>query len=148
VHDHEGSLKLVEELRVERVKELDLEIMETLALEYGGDWTIKVVERHLAHPSYHLLGGFYAGELAALASVGIYAGYSRVADVFTRDKFRGKGFAGSMISYLINYHRGLSANHLYLISEDPGTTRIYEKGGFSRVNHDFQPWVAIKKLDR
>ncbi len=147
LHDHEGSLKPVEELRIERVKTLDIDIMETIALEYGGDWTIKVVERHLAHPSYHLLGGFYAGELAALASVSIYAGYSRIADVFTRDKFRGKGFAGSMIHYLVNYHRGISPNHLYLISEDPATSRIYQKGGFSRVNQDFQSWMATKILE-
>ncbi|MDD3096508.1 MAG: GNAT family N-acetyltransferase [Candidatus Cloacimonetes bacterium] len=146
VHDHDGILKPIDELKIERVQKLDIEIMETLALEYGGDWTIKVAERHLAHPSYHLLGGFYAGELAALASVSIYAGYSRVADVFTRDKFRGKGFAGSMIHYLVNYHHGISPNHLYLVSDNPGTTRIYEKGGFSRVNQDFQTWMAMKKL--
>ncbi|MCD8480549.1 MAG: GNAT family N-acetyltransferase [Candidatus Cloacimonetes bacterium] len=147
LHDHEGSLRQVDDLKIERVKQLDIDIMETIATEYGGDWTIKVVERHLAHPSYHLLGGFYGGELAALSSVSIYAGYSRVADVFTREKYRGKGFAGSMIQYLVNYHRGISANHLYLISDDPATTRIYEKGGFSKITQDFQTWVATKKLE-
>ena len=147
VHDHESSLRTVDELKIERVKKLDIDIMETIALEYGGDWTIKVVERHLAHPSYHLLGGFYMGELAALASVSTYAGYSRLADVFTREKFRGKGFAGSMIHYIVNYHRGLSQNHLYLVSDNPATTRIYEKAGFSKITHDFQPWIATKQLE-
>lgn len=146
VHDYEGNLMPARELKIERVKELNTDIMETIATEYGGDWTIKVVERHLMHPSFHLLGGFYAGELAALASVSIYAGYSRMADVFTRDKFRGKGFAGSMIHDLIDYHRALSANHLYLVSDNPATTRLYQKGGFSSVPLDAKTWIATKQL--
>jgi GNAT superfamily N-acetyltransferase len=146
LHDHESSLRPSEDLHIQRIKQLDIDLMETIALEYGGDWTIKVVERHLQHPSYHLLGGFHEGELASLASVSTYAGYSRVSDVFTREKFRGKGYAGAMIHYLVNYHRGISQNHLYLFSDHPGTTKIIEKGGFSRLPHDFSSWVAIKDM--
>lgn len=144
LHDHEGSLRPASDLVIQRIKKLDIDIMETIALEYGGDWTIKVVERHLLYPTYHLLAGFSDGELAALASVSAYAGYSRVSDIFTRQKFRGKGYAGAMIHYLVNYHRGFSQNHLYLFAEDAGTTKVAEKGGFSRLPMDFQSWVAIK----
>ncbi len=145
LHDHESSLLPASDLIIQRVRRLDIEMMETIALEYGSDWTIKVVERHLQHPSYHLLAGFHDGELAALASVGTYAGYSRVSDIFTREKFRGKGYGGAMIHFLVDYHRGLSENHLYLFSEHPATTKIVEKGGFSKLPLDFQGWVATKE---
>ncbi|MCB5262725.1 MAG: GNAT family N-acetyltransferase [Candidatus Cloacimonetes bacterium] len=145
LHDHEGSLRAVSDLIIQRIRRLDIEIMETIALEYGTDSTIKVVQRHLQHPSYHLLAGFHDGELAALASVSTYAGYSRVSDIFTRDKYRGKGYGGAMIQHLIDYHRGISANYLYLFSDDPGTTKIVEKGGFSKLPLDFQGWVATKE---
>ncbi len=145
LHDHEGSLRPAGDLIIQRVRRLDIDMMETIALEYGTDSTIKVVERHLQHPSYHLLAGFYNGELAALASVGTYAGYSRVSDIFTRDKFRGRGYGGAMIHYLIDYHRGISANYLYLFSDHPATTKIVEKGGFSKLPLDFQGWVATKE---
>ncbi len=145
VHDHESVLHPVDDLHIDRVKKLDINMMETIAVEFGGDWTIKVVEKHLQHPSYHLLGGFADGELASLASVSVYAGYSRVDDVFTRNKFRGKGFAGAMIHNLINYHRGLSENYLYLYSDNPAAIKIYEKAGFSRVPQDFKTWIAYKE---
>ncbi len=146
LHDHESSLRPAEDLQIRRIKNLDIDIMETIALEYGGDWTIKVVERHLLHPSYHLLAGFQGEELAALASVSIYAGYSRVSDIFTRAKFRGRGYGGAMIHFLVNYHRQISQNHLYLISDHTETTRIIQKGGFTLLARDFQPWLAKKQL--
>lgn len=145
LQDHESSVKPVEDLQIQRIKQLDIDIMETIALEYGGDWTIRVVERHLLHPSYHLLGGYHHGELAALASVSVFAGYSRIADLFTREKFRGRGYAASMIHTLVQYHRGISDNHLYLFSDNPTTSRVYAKTGFSRLPQDFVSWVAYKE---
>lgn len=144
LHDHESSLREADDLSIERVHKLDIDMMETIAVEFGGDWTIKVVERHLQHPSYHLLGGYVSGELASLASVSVYAGYSRVDDVFTRDKFRGRGFAGAMIHHLVNCHRSISQNYLYLYSNHPAAIKIYEKAGFSRLPQDFKCWVAYK----
>jgi len=145
LHDHESILRPVDSLQISRIHSLDIDIMETIAIEFGGDWTIKVVERHLLHPSYHLLGGFADGELASLASVSVFAGYSRVDDVFTRDKFRGRGYAGAMIHYLINYHKGLYQNHLYLYSDNPAAIKIYEKAGFSKIPQDFKCWIAHKE---
>ncbi|MDD4686618.1 MAG: GNAT family N-acetyltransferase [Candidatus Cloacimonetes bacterium] len=145
LHDHESNVKPVEELHIERIHKLNIDTMETIALEYGGDWTIRVVERHLSHPSYHLLGGYFHNELAALASVSVHAGYSRISDVFTRQKFRGRGFAATMIHNLVIYHQRISQNHLYLFSEHPGTTKVYERTGFSRLPQDFVSWVAYKE---
>lgn len=145
LHDKASSLTPVPELRIERLRSLNIDVMETIALEFGGDWTIKVVERHLQHPSYHLLGGFIADELASLASVSVFAGYSRVDDVYTRDKYRGRGFAGAMIDYLVKYHKQISDNHLYLYSANPTAIRIYERAGFSPLPQDFQCWRAFKE---
>jgi len=145
LHDHPSALRPSPDLKIERIHKLDIDIMETIAIEFGGDWTIKVVERHLLHPSYHLLGGFVQGELASLASVSIFAGYSRVDDVFTRDKFRGRGYAGSMIHYLVNYHSGIISNFLYLWSDNPAAIKIYEKAGFSKVPSDYHYWIAYKE---
>ncbi|MBW6513184.1 MAG: GNAT family N-acetyltransferase [Candidatus Syntrophosphaera sp.] len=146
MHEHESTLRPVPELRIERLHHLSIDVMETIAIEFGGDWTIKVVERHLLHPSYHLLGGFIADELASLASVSVYAGYSRVDDVYTRDKFRGRGFGGAMIDYLVKYHNQLSENYLYLFSADPAAIRIYEKAGFTKLPQNFQCWSAWKEI--
>ena len=146
VHEHESALSASGELRVDRLRTLSIDVMETIALEYGGDWTIKVVERHLLHPSYHLLGGFLGGELASLASVSIFAGYSRVDDVYTRDKFRGRGFAGGMMDYLIRYHRQQGEDHLYLDSADPEAIRLYQKAGFTPLQQDFEFWQAWKEI--
>ncbi len=145
LHDHEGSLTLASDLSIRRIRDLDIDMMETIALEYGTDSTMKVVERHLQHPSYHLLAGFHQDELAALASVSTYAGYSRVSDIFTREKFRGRGYGGAMIHYLVDYHRGISKNYLYLFSDHPATTKVVERGGFSKLPLDFQGWVAVKE---
>lgn len=147
VQDHESQLGISGDLRIEKIRNLSIDVMEAIAIEFGGDWTIKVVERHLLHPSYHLLGGFVGSELASLASVSVFAGYSRLDDVYTRDKFRGHGFAGSMIHYLVNYHRQLNENYLYLFADDPGAVRIYEKGGFTRLPEDFQFWTAWKEVN-
>lgn len=146
LHDHDSTLTAVGELHIERLRSLSIDVMETIAIEFGGDWTIKVVERHMLHPSYHLLGGFVNGELASLASVSVYAGYSRVNDVYTRDKYRGRGFAGAMIDYLVRYHKQLSENYLYLFSADPSAIRIYQKGGFTPLQHDYDFWEAWKEI--
>jgi GNAT superfamily N-acetyltransferase len=146
LHDHPSTLGDIPELKINRIHSLDIDIMETIAVEFGGDWTLKVVERHLMHPSYHLLGGFADGELASFASVSVFAGYSRVDDVFTRNKFRGRGFAGAMIHHLVYYHKKISENYLYLYSANPAAIRVYEKAGFSKLPQDFAFWEASKEL--
>ncbi len=145
LHQNPSTLMPAAALQISRIKSLDIDIMETIAIEFGGDWTIKVVERHLLHPSYHLLGGFVNGELASFASVSVFAGYSRVDDVFTRDKFRGRGFAGAMIHHLVQYHKNITDNYLYLVSSDPAAINIYKKAGFVQLPQDFECWMAWKE---
>lgn len=145
-HDHESTLRPIPGLRIQRVRNLTLDIMEAIAIEFGGDYTLRVAERHLQHPSYHLLCGFWDEEIVSLASVGIFAGYSRVDDVYTRASFRGRGFAGAMLHHLIEYHRQVSQNHLYLYSSNPDSIRIYQKAGFSEVQINLPIWEAYKEL--
>lgn len=145
-HDHESALNPIAGLRIQRVRNLTIDVMEAIAVEFGGDYTLRVAERHLQHPSYHLLCGFWDDEIVSLASVGIFAGYSRVDDVYTRAAFRGKGFAGAMLHYLIQYHRQLSTNHLYLYSSSPDSIRVYQKAGFSEVPINMPVWEAYKEL--
>ena len=109
----------IDGLRIERVRNLTIDVMEAIAMEFGGDYTLRVAERHLQHPSYHLLCGFWEGEMVSLASVGIFAGYSRVDDVYTRTDFRCRGFAGAMLHHLIQNHIQHSTYHLYLNSSSP-----------------------------
>jgi GNAT superfamily N-acetyltransferase len=142
----ESTLRPSGELRIQRITHLDIDIMEAIAVEYGGDWTIKVVERHLLHPSYHLLGGFIGDTLASLASVSVYAGYSRVDDVFTRNNFRGRGFAGGTLNYLLKYHRQISSNHVYIYSSHPESIKVYQKAGFDEIAPELAGWIAIKSL--
>jgi len=146
VHDHESNLRPVAGLRIQRVRNLTIDIMDTIASEFGGDFTIRVAERHLQHPSYHLLCGYWDEEVVSMASVGIFAGYSRVDDVYTRADYRGRGFAGAMMHHLIEYHRQLSQNYLYLYSSHPETIRVYQKAGFSELKPELESWMASKEL--
>jgi hypothetical protein len=41
VHDHESALKPVPGMRIQRVRNLTIDIMETIAMEFGGDFTIR-----------------------------------------------------------------------------------------------------------
>jgi len=146
LQQRESALSAAGELHFDRILKLDIELMETIAVEYGGDWTIKVVERHLQHPSYHLLGGFLQDTLVSLASVSIFAGYSRVDDVFTRNNYRGRGFAGATLNYLLRYHRQLSQNHVYIHSSHPESIKLYQKGGFDEIAPELSGWIACKTL--
>ena len=131
----------IDGLRIERVRNLTIDVMEAIAMEFGGDYTLRVAERHLQHPSYHLLCGFWEGEMVSLASVGIFAGYSRVDYVYTRTDFRGRGFAGAMLHHLIQYHRQLSTNHLYLYSSSPESIPI--KAAVYIINELPGVWPSI-----
>lgn len=146
VHNSSSMLKPIAGLRIQRVRSLTIDLMEAIAVEFGGDYTIRVVERHLHHPSYHLLCGYRNDEVVSLASVSIFAGYSRVDDVYTRAAFRGHGFAGALLHHLIEYHRQLSHNHLYLYSASPDSIRVYQKAGFSEVVPGYESWMAYKDL--
>ena len=146
LHQQASQIKPLADFFVQRIRLVDDMLMNMIIEGGGGEWTIKVVQRHLLHPSYHLLGGFVEENLVCVASVGTFAGYSRVDDVMTHPAYRGKGYSSALIDYLVKYHKNLSDNHLYLYTKTPEAGRIYEKAGFVEIPDCPEGWSAHKDL--
>lgn len=146
LHQQPSGIRPLDDFFVQRIRQVDDMLMNMIIEGGGGEWTIKVVQRHLLHPSYHLLGGFVEENLVCVASVGTFAGYSRVDDVMTHPAYRGKGYSSALIDYLVKYHKNLSDNNLYLYTKTPEAGRIYEKAGFVEIPERFDGWSAHKDL--
>ncbi|MDD2331203.1 MAG: GNAT family N-acetyltransferase [Candidatus Cloacimonetes bacterium] len=146
LHERESSITPAAGVHIERIRQMTTQLRDYIIANQQGEHTIKVVQRHLSHPNYHLLGAFVADELVAVASVNIFAGYSRVDDVHTHISYRGKGYSSALIHYLVSYHKRQSENHLYLYSSMPEAIRVYEKAGFIQIPHEFRFWTAYKNL--
>lgn len=146
LQEKDSSIEPVHGIRFERIKSVEAMLKEMIISGEYGEWTVKVFERHLRHPGFHLIGGYVEDELVTSASVNIFEGYSRVDDVYTNKFYRGKGYSSAMIHYLVKYHKEQSDNHLYLYSDIPQAIRIYEKAGFVKIPYDFECWRAHKTL--
>lgn len=147
LHQEESRVNPVSGIHFERLVKVDDMLMDMIIAGGGGEWTIKVVQRHLLHPSYHLLGGFVVDNLVCVASVSTFGGYSRVDDVMTHPFYRGKGYSSALIDHLVKYHKGISQNFLYLYTTVPEAGRIYEKAGFVEIPESFEGWSAYKELN-
>jgi GNAT superfamily N-acetyltransferase len=146
LHEKESEIEPVHGIHFEKIKQVTPELRELILSDDHEDFAIKVLERHLRHPGFHLLGGYVNEELVTIASVNIFEGYSRVDDVLTHKFYRGKGYSSAMIHHLVQYHKDHSDNYLYLYSAIPEAIKIYEKAGFVRIPHDFKSWRAHKEL--
>jgi GNAT superfamily N-acetyltransferase len=146
LHEKDSAIEPVHGIRFERIKSVEAMLREMIISGEYGEWTVKVFERHLRHPGFHLIGGFVEDELVSTASVNIFEGYSRVDDVYTHKFYRSKGYSSALLHYLVKYHKEQSDNHLYLYSDQPQAIRIYEKAGFVKIHHDFECWRAHKPL--
>lgn len=144
LHQRESGVNPVHGIHFERLKTITPELKE-FVLSHD-EWPIKVLERHLSHPNFHLLGGFVNDVLVTLASVSIFAGYSRVDDVYTHEFYRGKGYSSALIHYVIQYHKEHSENFLYLYSAIPEAIKVYGKAGFSPIAQNLKFWTAYKEL--
>ena len=146
LHQNESKVNPASGIYFERLVKVDDMLMDMIIAGGGGEWTIKVVQRHLLHPSYHLMGGFVDDNLVCVASVSTFGGYSRVDDVMTHPFYRGKGYSSALIDHLVKYHKGISDNFLYLYTTIPEAGRIYEKAGFVEIPDSFEGWTAHKEL--
>jgi len=146
LHENESRIEPVSGIHFERIRHMDEQLQDFIITGEGGNWTIKVAQRHLQHPAYHLLGGYVQDNLVCVASVNVFAGYTRVDDVMTHPFYRGKGYSSAMIHHLIKYHRTINDNHLYLYSSVPEAIKIYEKAGFNPLPERFQVFNAYKPL--
>ncbi|MDD5190534.1 MAG: GNAT family N-acetyltransferase [Dehalococcoidales bacterium] len=125
--------------RITRVTDDDVELIHT---EDAGDWSLNVIRKSLPDPAYRLLGLFQDNRCLAIASIRLMDGYSRVDDVYTHKDFRGQGLAAQLIGYLVNYHRTVSGNVLYLWAVNPVAIRLYERTGFQKMGVDKPCWSA------
>jgi ribosomal protein S18 acetylase RimI-like enzyme len=128
----------------QRVNKLDDQVIGIIfSDEDGGEWTVKVIERHLKLPAFHLLSGYVEGIPVTIASLKFMDNYSRVDDVITHLKYRGKGYGRSLMHYLVNYHNQLSDNYLYLYASNPVAIKNYQLCGFVDLDFKFDDWQVI-----
>jgi GNAT superfamily N-acetyltransferase len=146
LHEEESHIMPNPDMEYRRLHSVDPALQDLIIAGGGGDWLIKVAQKQLHHPSYHLIGGFIDYELVCVASVSLFAGYSRLDDVLTHPAHRGKGYSSALIDHLIKYHKSLSDNYLYLYTAAPNAARIYEKGGFKEIPLNFTNFRAYRDL--
>jgi len=146
LHETESIIQPVHGVYFDRLMQVRTDITELVLQNGFGDWAVKVLERHLRHPGYHLLGGFYDEELVTIASLNVFEGYTRVDDVLTHVFYRGRGYSSALINHLVKYHKDISENHLYLYSAVPEAIKVYERAGFVKLPHNLVTWQAYKPL--
>ena len=108
----------------------------------GGTWTSKVIQRSLETVDYHLLIVFDAGEPVAMGSLHCQGAFSRVDDVITDVQHRGKGYARLLVRHMVQYHKDILKNTLYLYAHNPTAIRIYREIGFVEIDTNIECWSA------
>lgn len=146
LHEKDSAIKPVHGIRFERLRTITPELREFVLSYQYGEGAIKVLERHLSHPNYHLLAGFANDVMVTLASVNIFVGYSRIDDVYTHEFYRGKGYSSALINYVLQYHKEHSDNYLYLYSSIPEAIKVYGKAGFVPIAQNLKSWTAYKVM--
>jgi ribosomal protein S18 acetylase RimI-like enzyme len=135
---------IVPGISFKRMHELTDDIKDIiLSDDDGGEWTVKVIERHLKLPSFHLLAGFVEEKPVTIASLKIMEHYSRVDDVITHLAYRGKGYGRSLMHYLVLYHNQISDNYLYLYASNPIAIKNYKLCGFEDLDFKFDDWQVV-----
>lgn len=129
-------------LEIKRLLEIDDQIIEIIRSEDKGDWAINVLKRNIQAESFHFLAGYVQGKAVAMASLNMIEGLSRVDDVITHKNYRGQGYCSTLIHYLVDYHRRISNNLLYLYSAEPKAIKIYRKAGFAEFKEQLSSWSA------
>lgn len=130
------------DLKIKRLSEINDGIIAIIRSEDKGDWTINVLKRNIQADNFYFLAGYVNGNEVAMASLNLTDGYSRVDDVITHKNYRGKGYCSALIHYLVNYHRNISKNLLYLYSAEPKAIKIYRKAGFVDFKEQLSTWAA------
>jgi len=128
-----------------RITKVTEDIIELIHTEEHGDWSIDVINFSIKDNRFHLLGLFDANKCLSIASVRVMDDYSRIADVITHKKFRGRHYATQLMSYLVNYHANITNNYLYLWSHNPIAIKLYKKVGFQKISINRSSWQAYIK---
>jgi GNAT superfamily N-acetyltransferase len=145
VFENKAEFDRSPEMEIRRVNRISSGIVEIILSEDEGDWTVKVLERHLASDNFHLLAGFLDHKPVTLASIKVMDKLSRVDDVITHKEYRGRGYGRSIINHLVNYHASISNNTLYLYAANPIAIKIYREVGFVDFPQKLTMWHAWKE---
>jgi GNAT superfamily N-acetyltransferase len=143
--EKDSTLQPVHGIYLERLQQISDSVKELLKSEGYGDWAIKYLERHIKTPGYHLIGGFVGDQLVTIGSISFFEGYCRIDDILTFAFYRGKGYSGTLLDYLVKYSKDNGENHLYLYSRYHDAAPLYEKAGFVKMP-DLQTWRATKQV--
>jgi len=143
--ENESKIEPAGGIYFDRLVQIKDDIKELIHAEGYGEWAIKYLERHIKSPGYHLIGGFVEDQLVTMGSISTFEGYSRIDDVFTFKFYRGKGYSGTLLNYLIKYNKETTDNHLYLYSHYQAAAPMYQKAGFVKIP-ELQTWRATKKV--
>ena len=127
---------------IRRISEVSDDLVGLIHSEGDGNWTIKVLQKHLSDRHFHLLGLYQSGKCVSMASVKTMDGYSRVDDVVTHMNYRGKHFGTRLMEHLVRYHRTISDNYLYLWATNPIAIRMYLGLGFREIHTAVPYWSA------
>jgi GNAT superfamily N-acetyltransferase len=141
VHCQEPKVDYSANREVRRVKTMSPELA-AMVERSDGTRARKVMQRCMESSNYHLLVCFDAGEPVAMGSLQYQGGLSRVDDVLTDVQHRGKGYARILIHYMVQYHRNVLRNTLYLYAENPTAIRIYREMGFVEIDEKLECWSA------
>jgi len=93
--------------------------------------SIAVLEKSRAY----LLGAYHAGNLIGIGAVKLFAGYAEVKRMYIQNEFRGRGFAGDILSALENYTKNAGINKIYLETGylQEQAIAFYKKCGYVQI---------------
>ena len=135
-----SEIKPVQGFELRRIRSVNQEVIDIIGLE--DTWTLGVLKRLVARADCHLLVGYIDGVAVALAQIDLVNGLSRVDGVTVQPKYRSKGYGHALMHMVVQYHREISSNVLYLYSSNPNAMRIYMKAGFTKLDWGPQKWSA------
>ncbi len=127
---------------IRQVRELTQDLIDLIHTEDAGDWSINVLKYHFKDDHFHLFGLFDQGKVVSQASLKIMNGYSSVSDVLTHKEYRGRHYGTELMKYMVDFHRAISTNYLYLWAENPVAIRMYQNVGFKIVDINKKDWMA------
>jgi len=136
------SPRVDDTLSMHRISRMSPDVVELIERTDGGDWGVKALAYKLRHDFFHLLGLCSHERYLAIASVEIMDGYSRIDDVATHPDHRRQRLGTRLINYLVAYHAAVSANYLYLYTNNPVAARMYKKSGFEEFMIERPSWSA------
>jgi len=146
VYLHEGPSRITPNPAV-RVRRLDRLDDETFAALGTLNWprVAKVIARRLLREDDFLFVGEFDGQAVSVALLERVDGICRVDEVHTAEASRGQGAARAVIDALVADYQARWAEPLYLWTDNPIAERLYQEGGFVKLDCSFTSWTARRE---